>query len=520
MELWDFLVPPAFGFVTGYLTNAVAIAMLFRPFEEFRILGLRFQGMIPRRKEEIARSVARIVASDLLKEERVAHRVAGDDVRAAFEGLILDFWGRQADREVGSLRTVLGPERLEAAVQAIEVTLAEVVQMAGAWAPSPEGVRTIGSMLASLLDRSPADLLPGEEFALREALWSRGLEGLAAPDLEDRVRAALSQVVSRLITTDRRLSELFPAEIRMVLLRTVGERVPALLRRFEDALLAPGNVEKIKGAVRSGIREYLTETEGGLLKNVVRQIALLGRERIFGEVDDIVDANLFRLRQLIYEEENRAHLEEGIVEAIDSLLAHTPGELFGRVPTDVFSGVLDQAARWVCLQMRRPAVTEALAQAFQREFGRIFQTSLRELVALSGGGSETPERWAAAISLWAAGGGLDAAMRREAAPLARALMDMPLGRPGRFMPTELLVQLLRLAMDRLMPLLSAKVPEILRIVNVERLIEQEVLFLPPPEVERVILAVAKRELWAITWWGGVLGTAVGALQSALLALRP
>lgn len=54
MEYLNFIVLPTTGLIIGYFTNWVAIKMLFHPKKKF----LGFQGVIPRRKEKIAESIA------------------------------------------------------------------------------------------------------------------------------------------------------------------------------------------------------------------------------------------------------------------------------------------------------------------------------------------------------------------------------------------------------------------------------------------------------------------------------
>ena len=88
MDVLSLALPPAFGFAIGYVTNALAIRMLFRPYREVRFLGLRFHGMIPRRKADIAGTVSRTVVSELLKEESVALRIGGPEVRGAVRELV------------------------------------------------------------------------------------------------------------------------------------------------------------------------------------------------------------------------------------------------------------------------------------------------------------------------------------------------------------------------------------------------------------------------------------------------
>ena len=519
MDLLDLLLPPVFGFVIGFVTNAVAILMLFRPYEEVRFLGLRFQGMVSRRKADIARSVAHTVASQLLREDRVAQRLVGEETRRALEELIHDLVGRYAATEYGTLASVLGDSRVHAVEAAVGQLVVEASRAAQGWAATPDGVRVVISVLQAVLERSPAELLGSEEALVSGVAVRTITEALAAPELETRVRGVLAHLVVRLAGAETPLADLLPAEAREALLHTVRSVMPTLLRRFEEALLSPSNVEKLKGAVRSGIEDYLLEAKGGVVRNLVRQAALLGRRRIFREADEVVDANLHRLKELVYEEENKAHLETSIAAGIDTLLRRTPGELLRALPPQTVDLLFERASARICRYLYRPEVAEAVGRGFEREIERIFHRPLREWVEASGFAEGAQARWAERLAGWASDGGLETLARREAPILAKAVLETPIGTPSRFLTENLVREITAIALDHLMPVLVSKVPEILRIVNAQSLIEREILEFSPRELERVILGVAKRELHAITWWGGVLGALVGGLQTLMAVWR-
>lgn len=50
----------------GWITNWLAIKMLFHPYEEKRFLCFRIQGVIPKRKKDIGSGIARVVEQELL----------------------------------------------------------------------------------------------------------------------------------------------------------------------------------------------------------------------------------------------------------------------------------------------------------------------------------------------------------------------------------------------------------------------------------------------------------------------
>lgn len=76
MDLSLFL-PPVIGAAIGWLTNYVAIKLLFRPHVPFNVLGWRVQGVIPKRRKEIARSIARTIEKELLSSEDLARALSG-----------------------------------------------------------------------------------------------------------------------------------------------------------------------------------------------------------------------------------------------------------------------------------------------------------------------------------------------------------------------------------------------------------------------------------------------------------
>ncbi len=73
MEL-SIIIPPILGAFIGYITNWLAIKMLFRPFEEKYIFGFKVPftpGLIPRRRKEIAESIATTVEEHILPAEKL-----------------------------------------------------------------------------------------------------------------------------------------------------------------------------------------------------------------------------------------------------------------------------------------------------------------------------------------------------------------------------------------------------------------------------------------------------------------
>ena len=74
---YAFFLPPLFGAAIGWLTNYVAIKLLFKPHRRVEIFGLNIQGVIPKRRKEISRSIARAIEKELLSSEDLAKVLSG-----------------------------------------------------------------------------------------------------------------------------------------------------------------------------------------------------------------------------------------------------------------------------------------------------------------------------------------------------------------------------------------------------------------------------------------------------------
>jgi uncharacterized membrane protein YheB (UPF0754 family) len=72
-----FILLPLVGALIGWVTNYIAIRLLFRPLAPLRIsfLNLTFQGLIPKRREQIAEKVGHVVAEQLFSMDELSDRL-------------------------------------------------------------------------------------------------------------------------------------------------------------------------------------------------------------------------------------------------------------------------------------------------------------------------------------------------------------------------------------------------------------------------------------------------------------
>ena len=66
---------PILAALIGWITNYLAIKMLFHPHQPKKILGLTFQGVFPKRQAQIAGKLGDLVANELFSMKDVAQKI-------------------------------------------------------------------------------------------------------------------------------------------------------------------------------------------------------------------------------------------------------------------------------------------------------------------------------------------------------------------------------------------------------------------------------------------------------------
>jgi len=76
-NLIKILLLASIGGVIGYITNVVAIRLIFRPLNPIKIpiLNTEIIGLIPKRREEIATNIAKIVEEEFLSLDDILDNV-------------------------------------------------------------------------------------------------------------------------------------------------------------------------------------------------------------------------------------------------------------------------------------------------------------------------------------------------------------------------------------------------------------------------------------------------------------
>lgn len=99
---FEYIIAPVLGGIIGYITNDIAIRMLFRPHTAKYVFGVHIPftpGIIPKEKGRIAEAIGGVISENLMNQEVLGRYLLSDEMVAKLRSSIEDFIATQKGNE-------------------------------------------------------------------------------------------------------------------------------------------------------------------------------------------------------------------------------------------------------------------------------------------------------------------------------------------------------------------------------------------------------------------------------------
>lgn len=167
--LSPYMVAPLVGGVIGYITNDIAIRMLFRPHTAKYLFGMKIPftpGIIPKEKGRIAEAIGGAISQNLMNQEVLQRYLLSDDMTLKVRTSVEEFLEAQKDNQenVGEfLKYYLSEEELQGIVASVNADLTS--QMHTKLSDSEVGKNVAHIVVENVVDKmkamDPTEILSG-----------------------------------------------------------------------------------------------------------------------------------------------------------------------------------------------------------------------------------------------------------------------------------------------------------------------------------------------------------------------
>ena len=536
----NWVLPLVWGGLIGYLTNALAIRMLFRPLTRKYLFGLPVPltpGIIPRRRGELARSIGRMVARDLLSTETLRERLDSEAFGRALQEQFRNVREAIARKPladlaaaVGGAGSVPGPAgQTGAPIDWPELVRRILEQMLRRLVGSRAFIYGVRSLVERLVDdlgaRRLRDLVTADQLA---RLVAGGvLPALTGSPVRVQVGNAVRHWLQRRRQENTPLHRLLTPDTVELLVALLQRNLPALLEALFAWLRGPEMRRQLEVRGRALVRDILDK-----LNVMQKMFVTVGQydeslnQRMPAIVTDVIEqaetaAAAGAVQEQIVAEARRALIrwgERGVrevtgdtAEQLDELVEHLVHRVFdalaGAGAGAETSPVVRAVEGWY---REQEAVTVAeLAARYLGVQPAAVADVLSNLLLSALATPETAVRLAEQIP-----GMVSGALGDAAAAGSATVQDVVSLAP------DTALELDRFLARRSIAFLSERLPSVMATVDVESMVVARVEALDPHSVEQLLLTVMARHLKWVKLFGAVIGAAIGVLMIVLQAVGP
>jgi uncharacterized membrane protein YheB (UPF0754 family) len=510
-EVLPWVLPPLLGAVIGYVTNAIAIRMLFRPLTAVRFLGVRLPltpGIIPKQRTQLAESIGQMVSRELLTEEAIRTQLATENFQLRLGQNIDTLLGDVISKPLDELQR--GNQEL--VFTSVEGFLSEGLYSFFSSRSFIHGVRSIlGRVIRSLGERRVGELVGETEVGV--LVVDRLLPLVSQPDSRSKIVKAVEAWLEQRRRGDERLADFLSEDLIRVLADLVGTLLPSLF----DSLF--------RWLDQDQVREQMNRRGKKLLRTVLEKLNMLQRFLISaGQFDrtleqkmpEIVEEAVSAVRDYAYEEDTLKGLKEVLNRTFSRWRDSPAAELFDRVPP----GLAAEAVQRLLARAAEEGTRKRIAAGIDRVLSKVKDRTLGEILTryLRIPEQEAIDYVSTKVLAYMSRRETSQAIAAEVVSFSRRFMEEhKYNNIAELLHVEPALQkrASTYLSAQLIRIIDARLPGFIESFDVRQLVVDKINGLDVAQVERLLLIVIQKHLRWINVFGGILGALIGFSQIVL-----
>nr|WP_272876685.1 DUF445 family protein [Clostridium sp. Cult1] len=482
-------MPILVGGTIGYITNWIAIKMLFRPHYEKKIFNMHVPftpGLIPKERDRIAKSIGEAVGVYLLSPEVVVKSLSNDKndyIKKWVESYISRL--QQEDRSLKNLIIGLGHEKYNEILNIMKLKITEaiclqlrkdkfkqkLIQLIDEYIfinSKDELYQTINKKMEVYLQR----VTTSEETIV-------GLKNIITGKLND------------LSTNEIPLSEIIPENIVFQIKDTVIQHDEDIVKALWNIINDPKIELKLKG--------WITDIVSNNMNKLVA---------IFMSPETISDKVFNAIKESVNKPEINENIVMVIITLIDKILENKVGNIAAVISTkleeDQVLELSNTIIRYISKEENQKKVISLIGKRLKGEEAYLRDNLLgfisKELESL-----------------------LDSKLLNENIyyiidDIFERILNKSISSIVVNIDERTVINIANFCNDIFNDFARNKLPHIVKVFNISRVVEDQINSYDVAFAEELILGIAHKELKAITWLGALLGGIMGIILPILQSI--
>ena len=514
-----YAAPPLIGAFIGYLTNRVAIRMLFRPLKQWRVGPLKVPmtpGVIPSKRHDLALNIGEMVGEHLLTSNEINNALKKKKFQEHLYRLIEAKVGSFMKNDLGPLYSLVSPDYRSYYDIARKTITYQIKETVFDYLNTEQCSKTI---------EQAVDLWLNELFA-------KQLNEIAAPQVRQSVYQSLDRQVLRILNAEatqawvddyiyrkiiesadneKRLRDLLPESLIDSIIDMIDGQTSYLLARgakmFDDPAIRQNIVETIVKAIDEFIETL------GPMSSMVRNFLDMSvvEEKISAYLAEKHD----EITAFITGEAVRAKVSQTLTRRARKLFNTSLSTIIEQQNISQLQTFSSEVTALVFRGLRSPRTVSV--------FNDLFTSHLE---TLTNGGSRTVgtiieelfgENSARGTKNWVAGElkQLLKASRSKnviddiVESMIDQLLQKPIGRLADLVPAGVRDGLYRSLQEMATKMLTSEVPGVVKSLDIRRIVTERIDSFDLLRLEQLLLSIMEEQFKYINIFGGLLGFLIG-----------
>lgn len=491
-----YIIGALIGAVIGYITNWLAIKMLFRPREAKYIFGMKLPftpGLIPKEKSRIANKVGETVGTHLLNSDSLSKALKDDKIKAKFNEVAKEKINQVINSNStleNSLKNTLGENYYALKgnmINNITKTILESIQ--------EEEFKNkvkfyIVDSIKERLNKNPEkiiDFINSNKF--REVI----INTLEEEKTRDIIGKALLKEVKTLGKEDLTIEEVIPENIKPYIEEYVKSQKDTLVDIIKNLLRDDEVSHKIKSAINDNIPSIVS--------------MFLSGDVIYGKLVSLVDKSLS-------EEENKEYICDAALAFVHESMKKKVSDVINNVGEEKLEVISDALGDKISKKLNTEENIDSIISKLNCKISSF--NSYEEIIKVLFNDYENIliDNIDSMISQIVNNNQLSGEISKIIEKvfdkfLQNSLNDICYNKQN--LENSIMSILDNLYND----FVENKSAKVLEIVDISSIVEEQINAFEVDYAEEIIIGIANKELKAITWLGALLGGILGILSPLL-----
>ncbi|PHR29076.1 MAG: hypothetical protein COA36_05185 [Desulfotalea sp.] len=521
-----YIAPPLLGAFIGYLTNRVAIKMLFRPLHPWRIAGIRVPmtpGVIPAKRADLAVNMGELVGDHLLTSDEIGkglqQEVFQDHLYTLIDGRVKGL----LETDLGNIREIV-PQKFKAYLEM--GSRAVTYQLKGqlrSFIDSERFEKIIGEAVSDrleiFLDKEIGLILPVDK---RDIAYNFIEENIArmfdSGPMEQWVEDFVHEKVYAVLQQEKSLAQVMPPSVQVLLLDTIEKQIPTFLQKLGSIVSEPSVRDKVVAGACAGVEKFIESL--GSMADMVRGFMRMEtveekiREYLEEKNDDIVawlqSEEVQERVVVILRERSQDFINKPIVEWVKAEDEDVVHEFCGQMTEQILLLIRGKEVSSVLSSMIKANVENHI------ESGGL-QTGVVLDKLVGGESAAHAQKWLInEIRVLLQSENTKFTIDAMFDSLAGGLLNKRLGRLGNYIPAGVREGVSKSFQKAASGVLASEVPGLVQSLNIKKIVIERVNSLDLLRLERLLLSIMEEQFKYINLFGALLGFGIGCLNVIFL----